>query len=30
MSFEFPEDSDLDTTEDSENLCELGSYEIHE
>lgn len=30
MRFEFSEDSDLDTTEDSQNLCEMGSYEIHE
>lgn len=30
MRFEFSEDSDLDTTEDTQNLCELGSYEIHE
>jgi|TARA_R110002020_G_scaffold55663_1_gene154239 hypothetical protein len=30
MRFEFSEDSDLDTTEDTQNLCEMGSYEIHE
>lgn len=30
MRFEFTEDSNLDTTEDTQNLCELGSYEIHE
>ncbi|MFC3970758.1 hypothetical protein ACFOVS_22040 [Rhizobium lemnae] len=30
MRFEFTEDSDLDTTEDTQNLCELGSYTIHE
>ncbi len=30
MRFEFSDDSDLDTTEDSQDLCELGSYEIHE
>ncbi|MCJ8518227.1 hypothetical protein MUU54_05100 [Rhizobium tarimense] len=30
MRFEFSEDSDLETTEDSQDLCELGSYEIHE
>jgi opacity protein-like surface antigen len=30
MRFEFEESSDLDTTEDSQNLCELGSYTIHE
>ena len=30
MRFEFSAESDLDTTEDSQNLCEMGSYEIHE
>src|SRR6218665_3611662 len=30
MRFEFTEDSDLDTTTDSQNLCELGEYTIHE
>ncbi len=30
MRFEFSEDSDLDTTTDSQNLCELGEYTIHE
>lgn len=30
MRFEFEESSGLDTTEDSQNLCELGSYTIHE
>lgn len=30
MRFEFSEDSDLDTTEDTQNLCEMGSYQIHE
>jgi len=30
MRFEFTEDSNLDTTEDSQNLCEMGSYEITE
>lgn len=30
MRFEFSEDSDLDTTTDSQNLCELGTYTIHE
>jgi len=30
MRFEFTEDSNLDTTEDSQDLCALGSYEIHE
>ncbi len=30
MRFEFSEDSDLDTTEDTQDLCQLGSYEIHE
>ena len=30
MRFEFQEGSGLDTTEDSQNLCELGSYTIHE
>ncbi|WP_181707813.1 hypothetical protein [Chthonobacter rhizosphaerae] len=30
MKFVFSEDSDLDTTLDTQNLCELGSYTIHE
>lgn len=30
MRFEFDEDSGLDVTEDTQNLCELGSYTIHE
>ncbi|GAA2871676.1 hypothetical protein GGQ99_000998 [Aminobacter niigataensis] len=30
MRFEFEESSDLDTTEDTQNLCELGEYTIHE
>jgi opacity protein-like surface antigen len=30
MRFEFSEDSALDTTTDTQNLCELGSYTIHE
>ncbi|MGB3814294.1 MAG: hypothetical protein WA950_13830 [Shinella sp.] len=30
MRFEFSEDSDLDTTTDTQNLCELGTYTIHE
>ncbi|PDT05979.1 hypothetical protein [Rhizobium chutanense] len=30
MRFEFDEDSDLDTTEDTQDLCQLGSYTIHE
>lgn len=30
MRFEFTEDSDLDTTEDTQNLCEMGSYTLHE
>jgi len=30
MRFEFAESSDLDTTEDTQNLCEMGSYTIHE
>jgi hypothetical protein len=30
MKFEFSEDSDLDTTTDTQNLCEMGSYTIHE
>jgi hypothetical protein len=30
MRFEFSEDSDLDTTEDTQDLCELGEYEITE
>jgi hypothetical protein len=30
MRFEFEEGSNLDTTEDTQNLCETGSYTIHE
>lgn len=30
MKFEFEEGSSLDTTTDSQNLCELGTYTIHE
>lgn len=30
MRFEFDENSDLDTTEDTQDLCALGSYTIHE
>ncbi|WP_457583189.1 hypothetical protein [Ensifer canadensis] len=30
MRFEFEENSDLDTTEDTQDLCELGEYSIHE
>lgn len=30
MKFEFDEDSDLDTTTDTQDLCEMGSYTIHE
>ncbi|MBS3650921.1 hypothetical protein KEU06_20110 [Pseudaminobacter sp. 19-2017] len=30
MRFEFTEDSDLDTTTDTQNLCELGSYTLQE
>jgi hypothetical protein len=30
MRFEFEEESDLDTTTDTQNLCEMGSYTIHE
>ncbi|MEP9372490.1 hypothetical protein [Mesorhizobium sp. KR1-2] len=30
MRFEFTEDSELDTTTDTQDLCELGSYTIHE
>lgn len=30
MRFEFDENSDLDTTEDTQDLCELGEYTIHE
>jgi opacity protein-like surface antigen len=30
MRFEFTEESDLDTTTDTQNLCELGDYTIHE
>ena len=30
MRFEFEEGSDLDTTTDTQDLCEMGSYTIHE
>ncbi|TWD46839.1 hypothetical protein [Allorhizobium terrae] len=30
MKFEFEENSDLDTTTDTQDLCKLGSYTIHE
>lgn len=30
MRFEFDENSDLDTTEDTQDLCQMGSYTIHE
>lgn len=30
MKFEFEEESDLDTTTDTQDLCEMGSYTIHE
>lgn len=30
MRFEFEEGSNLATTEDTQDLCELGSYTIHE
>ena len=30
MKFEFEEGSNLDTTTDSQNLCEMSSYTIHE
>ncbi|KQS79564.1 hypothetical protein ASG25_10905 [Rhizobium sp. Leaf384] len=30
MRFEFEEGSNLATTEDKQNLCEMGSYTIHE
>lgn len=30
MRFEFEESSDLDTTTDKQDLCELGEYTIHE
>ena len=30
MRFEFEESSNLATTEDKQNLCEMGSYTIHE
>lgn len=30
MRFEFDEDSNLDVTEDTQDLCRLGSYTIHE
>lgn len=30
MRFEFTDDSNLDTTEDTQDLCQMGSYTIHE
>ncbi|MBB4229272.1 hypothetical protein GGD56_003114 [Rhizobium mongolense] len=30
MRFEFDEASDLDATEATQDLCQLGSYTIHE
>lgn len=30
MRFEFDEDSNLEDTEDTQDLCKLGSYTIHE
>lgn len=30
MKFEFEEDSNLDTTTDTQDLCKTGSYTIHE
>lgn len=30
MRFEFSDDSDLDTTTDTQDLCELGTYTLHE
>ncbi|MGG6896820.1 hypothetical protein [Rhizobium sp. BR 315] len=30
MKFEFEQGSNLDTTTDTQNLCELGNYTIHE
>lgn len=30
MKFEFEDGSDLDTTTDTQDLCEMGSYTIHE
>ena len=30
MRFEFDEGSNLDTTEDTQDLCAMGSYTIHE
>ncbi|KOF22619.1 MULTISPECIES: hypothetical protein [Ensifer] len=30
MRFEFEEGSGLDTTEDTQDLCELGEYSIHQ
>lgn len=30
MCFEFEEGSDLDATTDTQDLCEMGSYTIHE
>ncbi|WP_194273715.1 MULTISPECIES: hypothetical protein [Rhizobium] len=30
MKFEFEEGSNLDTTTDTQNLCEMSSYTIHE
>jgi len=30
MKFEFKDSKDLDTTTDTQDLCEMGSYTIHE
>jgi hypothetical protein len=30
MRFEFTDDSNLDTLEDTQDLCKMGSYTIHE
>lgn len=30
MRFEFTEDSNLDTLEDTQDLCKMGSYTVHE
>ncbi|MFD1744259.1 hypothetical protein ACFSE1_02185 [Rhizobium helianthi] len=30
MRFEFTKDSELENTEDTQDLCELGSYELHQ
>lgn len=30
LRFEFTDDSDLDTTEDTQDLCQMGEYTIHQ